>query len=152
MNKLEKFKGNILSKEEKEIRLDLLNEDIDDIDIEFLHYLNRINKCWFICTTQCCTGHYEDVKNGGRKSHIDFRCRLTEKDTIDLILRPLETRIGCTISICTELERLRYIIWLDNSNWKKDIEEFIKILEVIDSIYPENEYSDNLDNYLEDNY
>lgn len=135
---LRDFRGNILTQEEKAYRLShgYSLDAPEPIDKEIMPYLERINKFSFICTTQSCCGHNEDPKTG-RHAHIDFRSALSEKDTIDKILRPFDSQIAhffnsvCSIQLALEADRLRYNIWLHNDKWKGELELFIQILGTI---------------------
>jgi len=134
MSKLDQFKGNILTKEEKEYRMSRLIKTVQDdnfdmaIDLELVPYLRRINSFPFIMTTQSCTGHNGD---NGRKAHFDFRSMLSEKDTIDLLLRPVSEFEGVSIELMLEADKCRYCLWLDNNKWKKQIKFFVSLLETI---------------------
>lgn len=136
MSSLEKFTGNILTKEEKEVRLKQLKEMIreNDVDKEFIPYLNKINSYDFICTTQCCMGHNG---NNNRCAYLDFRSGLSERDTIDKLLRPMEDKYSnldshLSIQLYTECNKLRYCLWLNNKIWEEQIKYFIKLLEQIE--------------------
>lgn len=128
-------KGNVLSEEERQYRLKMFNRFKNEglIDKEFIPYLNIINSFPFICTTQCCTGHYENEKKG-RKAHIDFRCKLTPNKVVDCIIRPVQENYPTVyFTLMTENNRLRYVLWLDNDNWKEEIEYLIKLLNQINN-------------------
>jgi len=119
------FKGNILTTEEKEFRLKELEKECEagEVDEEFLPFLFLIN-LYPVVTTQCCCGH-----NGEKDPHVDFRSSFSEKDTIDKIIRPLETmHPGIKMVLLTECERLRYCLRLDKKDWKIQVGDFIEIL------------------------
>jgi len=123
---MNKFKGNILTAEEKEYRLMKLYKNVEEIDEEIFPYLVKINKFPFIVTTQSCCGH---KGLSGRQAHIDFRCALTEKDTIDLFLRPMSNKFEkINIELMLEANRLRYCLWLDNNKWREQLNYFIDLL------------------------
>lgn len=128
MNKLDKFKGNILTSEEKEYRLmspNGLYYNVAEIDEEIFPYLVKINGFPFIVTTQSCCGHKGE---NNRKAHIAFRCALTEKDTIDLLLRPMSNKFEIYVELILEEEGLRYCLRLDNNKWKEQLNYFIDLL------------------------
>lgn len=126
------FKGNILSKEEKEYRMDRFHKAIvdNDIDKELVSYLETINSFSFITTTQSCCGHNEDIKKG-RRAHFDFRSALSEKDTINFLLRPMCDKFDIIVELILEANRLRYCLWLDNDKWREQFEYFIGLLSEI---------------------
>jgi len=134
MSGLDQFVGNILTKEEKEYRMVRLKKTIADgkfdmpIDRDLIDYLSEINKFQFLVTTQSCCGHNGD--NDGR-AHFDFLCMLSEKDTIDFLLRPMAELEGITIELMLETNKCRYCLWLDNEKWKEQIETFISLLRTI---------------------
>jgi len=106
---LEKFKGNVLTEEEKIYRLKQLEKvcEVGEVDKEFLPFLFIIN-LYPVVTTQCCCGH-----KGKEKPHVDFRSSFSVEDTINKIIRPLhELHPGITVELFTECERLRYCLWL----------------------------------------
>jgi hypothetical protein len=127
MSGLENFKGNKLSKEEKVYRLKLLKESVkeNDVDKEMIPFLDKINNIEYFVTTQCCCGHNGD---NNRIPHIDFRSTFCTDTVIDYILRPMEDKFGCNIQIFTEQNRLRYCIWMDNSNWKEQMLFLINLI------------------------
>jgi len=130
----ERFKGNILTEEERKLRLLFLDEEIKEnrVDKDMIPFLKRINRFPFIVTTQSCSGHGEDPSKG-RHAHIDFRSALSEKDTINKILRPMSERfVDISISLMLEVNKLRYVIWLNNFKWKEQLEYFISILEQVE--------------------
>lgn len=129
---IDKFTGNVLSAEEKAYRMERLERTIadDDFDIEIdrrlLPYLRAINEFPFIMTTQSCWGHYGD---DGRKAHVDFRSALSEKDTINLLLRPLTDRFyNVTVHLYMEASKLRYCLWLESENWRAPLDYFLQLL------------------------
>jgi len=132
---IESFKGNILTEEERTYRLIKLKKELQDnrIDEEFIPYINSINHYDFIVTTQCCTGHYE----GGYNAHFDFRSKLSEKDVIDKLLRPMDEKFdpirggGVSIQLMPECGRLRYCLWLKDDIWKKQVSYFLRLLKNI---------------------
>lgn len=129
-SRLEDFVGNQMTSEEKSYRLNQMEKEIEDnnIDIEFIPYLNAINKYDFIMTTQCCTGH-EGFDN--LRAHVDFRSSLPTDFVIDRLLRLMEDKYNISISLMTESKRLRYVMWLDNNNWRNEINYFISLLKQI---------------------
>lgn len=132
-SKLNFLMGNRLTMQEKEYRLNKLQEEIGKgwVDEEIIPFLERINAFPFIVTTQSCCGHNEDPATG-RHAHIDFRCTLTEQDTIDKILRPFSNNwINSDVTLMLEANRVRYVIWLDNKEWTEQLESFIEVLETI---------------------
>jgi len=131
------LKGNILTPEEKEIRLKRLREEIrkGKVDKEMIPYLKRINRLSFICTTQSCSGHNEDPKKG-RWAHIDFRSALNESETIRKILQPLEAKRehpDIAYEIMIERYGIRYCLWLDNKKWREQMEDLISVLENVEN-------------------
>ena len=127
--------GNVCSIKERNYRLKELEEEIKRkwVDEEMIPYLIRINKFLFLVTTQSCSGHNEDMRDG-RKAHIDFRSLLSEKDTIDKILRPFDIKRNppdCAYELMVEPYGIRYIIWLRNDLWREQLEDFIKVLEEV---------------------
>jgi len=131
---LNDFKGNILGKREKIARTTSLKKlilkgksDSEPLDDEFVPYLKKINNFSFIATTQSCCGHGGDKD---RKAYLDFRSGLSEKDTIDFLLRPMQEKFDpdITTELSMECNRLRYCLWLDNNKWEKQIEYFIELL------------------------
>jgi len=126
-------KGNILTERERKYRLYRLEQETkpdspEPIDAEILPYLKRINRFPFLVTTQSCCGHGEDPRTG-RKAHIDFRSALSVENTINKIIRPFSDKwINSEVSLMTESERLRYVLWLDNKEWEKQLDSFIEIL------------------------
>lgn len=127
---LEKFTGNLLTQEEKEYRLRGLYECHvgNDLDMEFLPYLERINAFSFMCTTQCCDGEQDGV------AHFDFRCSNSPEWVIDNLLKPLDKKFqGIHISLYgLHGDRLRYCIWIKykeyDYEWHKPVDYFIELL------------------------
>jgi len=137
---LEKFKGNILSWEEKIIRLvglqSLIKKNWEyNPDKEMIPYLERLNAIWFIATTQCCSGHFDNPKRRSGGAHIDFRSALSVEDTINKVIRPWENLQDppSSVQITAENVRLRYILWLDK-RWKNQLEQLIKICKEVEVI------------------
>jgi len=134
MSELDQFVGNILTKEEKKYRMDRLKKTIADddfdmsIDRNLVDYLSEINKFQFLVTTQSCCGHNG---NNDRRAHFDFRCMLSEKDTIDFLLRPMAELEGVTVELMLETNKCRYCLWLDNKRWKEQLTFFISLLRTI---------------------
>lgn len=133
MIELESFKGNILTKEEREYRLIGFHREIisGDIDKELVLYLKKINFFPFIVTTQSCFGH--STRHYDRKfkrAHFDFRSMLSETDTINLLLRPMCDKFeSIWIELMLECNRLRYCLWLDNNKWEQQFKYFIRLLD-----------------------
>ena len=125
---LENFKGNILTKKERDYRLSGFHKEIisKDIDGELVPYLEKINTFPFIVTTQSCCGHFG---NNHRRAHFDFRSMLGEADTINLLLRPVCDKFDATwVELMLEGDRLRYCLWLDNDKWRQQFKYFIYLL------------------------
>lgn len=130
-----KYKGNRLTKRERNYRLKKLEKEIQEglVDQEIIPYLERINKFPFLITTQSCCGH-KDKRKTGSKAHIDFRSALSERDTINKILRPLDAKRDppdIAVQIMIETYGVRYCLWLRNDKWEEQIEDFLKVLEEI---------------------
>lgn len=127
---LEKFTGNLLTQEEKAHRLKELYEYNvgNDLDMEFLPYLERINAFPFMCTTQCCNGEQDGI------AHFDFRCSNPPEWVIDNLLKPLEVKFeGIHISLYgLHGDRLRYCIWIKHEeygyDWWEPVDYFISLL------------------------
>jgi len=135
---LSSFKGNQLSIEEKWYRLTRLQSFIkigEDYlpDKEFIPYLEKLNSFWFIMTTQCCSGHYDNPKRNCR-AHIDFRSALSIEDTINKIIRPFDNLQNppVSIGITAEGNRLRFILWIKNEKWEEQIKQLIEICEKVE--------------------
>ena len=134
MSELDQFVGNILTRKEKKYRMVRLKQTIADdnfdmrIDRELIPFLEKINSFPFIVTTQSCCGH---GKKTDQKAHFDFRSMLSEKDTIDFLLRPMAELEGITIELMLETNKCRYCLWLDNERWKEQIEAFVSLLKTI---------------------
>ncbi|MBA7496405.1 hypothetical protein ES702_07013 [subsurface metagenome] len=139
-NNIKDFKGNILTETERKFRLEnfrkviaatLDGTDSEPLDEVLIPYLEKINSFPFLITTQSCWGH--NKPRDEKKAHFDFRSKLTEKDTIDELVRPMTDKfcptVGCELML--ECDRLRYILWLDNKNWKQQFEYFIDLLKRI---------------------
>lgn len=127
-DRLSSFRGNILSSDEKLLRMKLFEQDVEngEIDKDFIPFLRKLNR-YCIMTTQCCVGHGKDTE-----AYLDFRSMMPVEFTIDHIIRPLESKFSeCSTTIYTEHNRLRYCIWLGNDQWKEAIEFLLKILEEI---------------------
>ena len=130
---LEKFTGNLLTQEEKAYRLKELYEYNvgNDLDMEFLPYLKRINAFPFMCTTQCCDGG----KEGQDDAHFDFRCAYPPEWVVDNLLKPIVEKFeGIHVSLYgLHADRLRYCIWIRNEeygyDWWEPVEYFISQLE-----------------------
>ena len=132
-NPFSKFYGNLLTREEKELRLNLLQKEIDEgeVDEEIIPYLKKINSYPFIVTTQSCCGHNEDPIRG-RRAHIDFRTSLSPEVVINCLLKPMDKKYSPHIGfqlLGLECDRLRYCMWLDNQNWREQLNYFIELLE-----------------------
>lgn len=138
--KIKDFKGNILTEAERKFRLENFYKvvaatkdgtDSEPLDEVLIPYLEKINSFPFLITTQSCWGH--NRSRDEKKAHFDFRSKLTEKDTIDKLIRPMTDKfcpiLGCELML--ECDRLRYCLWLDNKNWKQQFEHFISLLERI---------------------
>lgn len=130
---LDQFRGNILTKEEKEYRLGELQKEIKkgNVDRELLPYLERINKFSFLMTTQSCCGHGGSSKD--KRAHIDFRSSLGVEYIINSILKPLDAKFpSLSFSLYgLHCDRLRFAVWLDNERWGEQLEYFISLLEEI---------------------
>lgn len=139
---LDQFKGNILTKEEKEYRLGELQEEIKrgNIDRELLPYLERINRFPFLMTTQSCCGHERGFRQIG--AHIDFRSSLGVENTINSILKPLDAKFpSLSFSLYgLHCDRLRFAVWLDNERWREQLEYFINLLERIEEGWEYGKY------------
>ena len=129
--KLSDFEGNYLSSEEKIYRLIELEKEIKEgeVDEEMIPYIDLLNSNKYCVTTQCCYGHNGD---NNRIAHIDFRSTLSIECVIDNILRPMENKFGCNIQLLTEQDRLRYCIWMDNSNWQDQMRHLIYLFDSIE--------------------
>ena len=127
---LEKFTGDLLTQKEKEHRLRELYEHSvgNDLDMEFLPYLERINAFPFMCTTQCCDGEQDGV------AHFDFRCSNPPEWVINNLLKPLDKKFeGIHISLYgLHGDRLRYCIWIKYREYGYDrwepVDYFISLL------------------------
>lgn len=133
MCSLDNYKGNTLTSEEKQLRLKYFSESLKsgEIDIEMVPFLEAINKFDFIMTTQCCCGHGENAIDGGRKAHLDFRCSLPVEKVIDSILRPLAKKSYYHLELELEKDRLRYILWMENEEYKEVLVNLIDLLHTI---------------------
>jgi hypothetical protein len=125
-NNIDDFRSNVMSVEEKVYRMNRLNLNEDQIDKGFMPYLEKINEYDFIMTTQCCTGHGKD---DDRKPHFDFRSGLSENKTINYIIRPLQEKFYVDVNLMTELDMLRYVIWMEDDEWEDVMKFFIELLE-----------------------
>ena len=123
------FKGNYLSEEEKEYRIKILKEELEKGDIyqEMVPYLHRLNAFDILMTCQCCTGHGENPREGGRKAHIDLRCMIEIDQVMDKVLRPIYNEHGISITLALEEERLRYVIWFNNESYREEMEYLIEL-------------------------
>jgi len=124
--------GNVLSKKERQHRLKQLTKEIGRgwVDKEIIPYLERINSFSFLVTTQSCCGHNENPKDG-RRAHVDFRSMLSEKETINKILRPLDMKRNppdIATQLMVESYGVRYCLWLPNNRWRDALEDFITVL------------------------
>lgn len=127
--------GNRFSAKEKHCRIKQLKKEISRgwVDKELIPYLEKINKFPFVVTTQSCCGHDE---KDGRRAHIDFRSALSEADTINKILRPLEFKRNppdIAMQIMIEPYGIRYCLWFQNNRWRDSLEDFIKVLNDVSS-------------------
>lgn len=131
---LDQFKGNILTKKEKEYRLGELQKEIKEgnIDRELLPYLEKVNKFPSLMTTQSCCGHGGSSKD--KRAHIDFRSSLGVEYTINSILKPLDAKFpSLSFSLYgLHCDRLRFEVWLDNERWREQLEYFITLLKKIE--------------------
>jgi len=126
-----------MTPQERRLRLESLKEEIQMgyVDEEMIPYLERINRHKFIVTTQSCCGHGEDPEKGGRRAHIDFRTSLDPETVIDRILKPLDRKFSPKLSFSLyglHCDRLRYCIWLDNREWREQLEFFIQLLDELE--------------------
>lgn len=124
------FKTNKMCPEEKEVRMKLFEQSKKqgDIDEEMIPFLDSINMIPIFMTTQCCCGHGDDPKQGGRRAHIDFRSSLTIEETVNNVLRGIEETVGANVQLAMEEDRCRYIIWLDNETWEDDLHKVVSIM------------------------
>jgi hypothetical protein len=124
------FIGNRLTPGEKVYRLAVLKKEITDgeVDDEFLPFLEAINSHPDFVTTQCCTGHGENRRRGGRQAHLDFRSAWPVERVVDEILRPLEGEVS--VQLMLESDRLRYVLWMENDSWEKTALTLLDLLGV----------------------
>ncbi|MBA7684482.1 hypothetical protein ES703_92878 [subsurface metagenome] len=137
--KIKDFKGNILTEEERKFRLENFHKviaatrngtDSEPLDEILIPYLEKINSFSFLVTTQSCWGHNKPKNE--KHAHFDFRSKLTEKDTIDKLIRPMTDKfLPVVCELMLECNRLRYILWLDNKNWEQQFEHFLNLLKQI---------------------
>ncbi len=120
---------------EKEKRLERLRKEIEmgRVDKELIDYLERLNSFPFIVTTQSCCGHGEDPK-AGRRAYIDFRTSLSFEEVVSKILSPLERKYPeLSFQLFgVRVGKPRFCVWLDNKEWREQLEYFIRLLEEIE--------------------
>jgi len=134
-----RYKGNRLTEKERLYNVKrlykLMSKPINPNhpDKDMIPYLMGINSFNFISTTGSCTGHYGDSRKG--RAYILFRSALTPEETINRILKPMDKKYPTTTDIKLiglHLDRLSYLIQLDNRMWEKQLFYFIMLLKGID--------------------
>lgn len=128
---MEQFFGNIMTSGEKQYWMDRAIEMSPYTPEEVVPYLNKINSFNFIQATNLYLAIPKS--NNENFSCINFRSGLTEKETINWILRPFQDKHPVTLKLSTRQNLLSYRIEIstDPKKWKKELEDFIAILEKV---------------------
>ena len=131
----------------------------EEIDPEFLLYLNRINKYNFVDSLQCCSGHMEyerspdeGLERSGKWGYlqllmdIDFAEWLNETirycNWLLLDMSQLWDDRAWKLPGVTEDERFVLTFAWDSSSWPTPAEEICELIEKYNILSLENQYSD----------
>ena len=109
------FLGNIMTAEEKQVLQDKMLEERSNLDTAIIPYLDKINSFNFIQTTFSCMGHFNKNNNTYSEGYVHFRSGLSEKETINVILKPLLEKFPATseVSLLVYQSNLKYLLGFD---------------------------------------
>lgn len=126
---LEQFRGRMtLRRDEKEFRQSILYHAYkeDQIDGEFIPYLNELNSISWLMSAGHCTGHNDE----DRGPSVSFRVGISFIEFFKA-LEPIANR-NTTIQLAGwELMMPRFVFWFEHETWKEDIEALTLCLKAV---------------------